>query len=427
MKTITKNTALITFLLFTTSFNTWSMNERPSNWLLITGGVLLGAATVKMLWQEPNLLLQPSELLEPSEPIQPFPFTELPKEIQDQIIELLSIYTTATSLKDAARTINALAQVNKKLNQKINTPVFCLKLIKHLAMKFECSDEEVADILQTQEAKRRLTLQDELYEICSTPADTMINPNLPSIKILCDEGVDLNFTYATKKPKLVYTPLMLTILTKNTHIMDTLLNIGKDKIKLDYQNLQGDTALMICCKQEEGSWLIDLENIALLLYMGANPELPNFAGITPYTFVKTHRNLPISKDSIIIMEHEIEQKNKPDTGMTLLMKAAQNCTLICIRIVDRILKSYPSEINEQDTLGNTALLYSITTPCLLNPLTVVLTLLQANADPEIANFNGLTPLAAAQNNGNKKIINIIEITTSIQKNKNKRNINKNKK
>ena len=85
--------------------------------------------------------------------------TQLPPEDQSRIASFLIINDTTDTLEICGKTINALAQVNKELNELINNPDFCLQVIKRLAQRFNCSDQEVAEALQTKEAKQRLEIQ----------------------------------------------------------------------------------------------------------------------------------------------------------------------------------------------------------------------------------------------------------------------------
>jgi len=298
-----KGRLLTAFLLSAITFNNTYTMDQPEKesilgWVAVIGGVLLGAVAMKYLWQ--------------SQPDKPLSFTELPKDIQNQIIELTSLYSTAESIDIAARTINSLAQVNKELNQKINDPKFCLQLIKHLSEKFGLSNEVVAKKLHTQEAKRRLALQKELSNVCKFAFAKNIEP----IKKLYENGADLEFTY--EMPLLAPTPLMLFIYKpssieeisaqKNLEQLLTLpININQAEPK------QGKTALMLACRAFYQAWAITpllnnpniainqqdhKGNTALMVYLtsgeelseqilknfitaGADPSLANFAGKTP--------------------------------------------------------------------------------------------------------------------------------------------------
>src|SRR5579863_6799140 len=85
-----------------------------------------------------------------------FDFKKLPEDVQGHIIQLLSLGTTATTLEDAAYIIKSLSLTDKRLNEMINSHYMCLKIIKNLAYKFQCSDQEAAQALNTPGAKRQL-------------------------------------------------------------------------------------------------------------------------------------------------------------------------------------------------------------------------------------------------------------------------------
>lgn len=360
---MTKKTSLfITLLLLAATFNSHSMEQQSPQWTAVVGDIILGTASLTIL----------------SQPNEPFEFTALPPEIQDKIIQLLSLNTTATSLKEAAKTINSLAQVNKELNQQINDPQFCLRIIKHLAQKFNCSDQEAAKTLQTQEAKRRFYLQNQLYIRCSTPfgAPYPQNPSSLDLDFLLSQGVDLNFTYNTRTPKLFYTPLMITISNDSFMVGDFCVH-GRNLINLNQRNtLNGDTALIQSVKKRSS------RSVLYLLEEGADPELANFAGQTP---------LELAAQLYHLTQHRSYKKI-----FDLIQKE------INIYFIQNAINN--KRVNQRNNKGQTALLLAVTTPW----SRVVKTILDAGADPELADDEGLTPLAAAQQTGNQKVIDLIQ-------------------
>ena len=242
MKIIKKTNSIIALVLLATTFNSYSMKrpisphqekkqilgqaQLPSGeWVDIVGLVLSNDAPMKLLLTN-------------------FDFTQLPKDIQHEIIYLLSIETTATSLDSAAITINSLAQVNKELNELINDPKFCLKIIKHLAQKFECSDMKAAKALKTKEAKRRFELQDKLYDLCTN--DTSLTEITPYFELLRQQGIDLNFTYFSEFCNGA-TPLILVVTEDyednytQSELIKFLIMQGAD---INATNNDGDTVLM---------------------------------------------------------------------------------------------------------------------------------------------------------------------------------------
>ena len=283
---VKKINSLIALLLLTTTFNGYSMEQPPRGnnylgWAAIVGSVLLGAIAIKMLWQ--------------SQPSEPFPFTDLPKEIQDQIILLLSLNSTATSLKEAVDTINSLAKVNHKLNKLINNPKFCLQIIKHLAIKFNYSDEQVAAELQTKESQRRLNLQHELKLLC-------INDG-PNFQSLCDQGADLNFTYNTRIPNFFITPLMIA---RWSGILNNLCSMKNKGLDINQRNNKGETALMMALKESHVS-----STFFTLLKEGADPEIADNNGLTPLQFLQEKEpNQFYVKEAIEKIQDAIRKKHE---------------------------------------------------------------------------------------------------------------------
>lgn len=261
---IKKLSSFVTLLLFATTFNASSMEERNQpGWINITGDVLLGTADLTML----------------SQPDEPSGFATLPPEIKIKIINLLSTNTTATSLKEAAFAINSLVLVNRELKILINDSYFCLKFIKHLAQQFNCSDQEAAEILQTQGAKERLELQNKLYRLCN--AYSSIMSSTPSLEPLIEQSIDLSFTYYSPgNHTIFYTPLMLACM-KHNKMLGQLCSKGGQLIAINQRNTNGDTALMFALKSANKSGPVDSDNIKLLLDTGADPEITNNAGQTP--------------------------------------------------------------------------------------------------------------------------------------------------
>ena len=96
----------------------------------------------------------------------------------------MTMAKSADTLQEAAQMISSMAQVDKYLNAQINDPQVCLQLIKRLAKRFNCSDEEAAKALQIPEARRRLELQIKLWSVLR--AEDMQN--------LINEGADPDFS-----------------------------------------------------------------------------------------------------------------------------------------------------------------------------------------------------------------------------------------
>jgi len=286
MKMTKKINSFIALMLFTTTFNSYSMEpQQPSKWTIIVGGVLLGTLAIQMLWR--------------SQPGESFPFGDLPPEMQDKIIQLLSLGATASSLNEAAKIVNSLAQVNHELNELINDPQFCLKIIKHFAQKFNCSDTVVAEAIQTTEAKRQLALQKKLYQIVDLNVSE--NEALDAIQNLVEQGIDLNFTYTyfSSKTSDPLMPLMSFLLRPD--IITILIQHGAN---INQCNMHGNTVLLLVLKSTNPNFMPII--VKTLLADGADPELANFAGLTPLAAAQKTGNQRI----IDLIQDAIDKKHE---------------------------------------------------------------------------------------------------------------------
>jgi len=151
MNIFKKTNNFIALLLITLTFNSYSM-ESQTGWLAYAGSTLLnGYSAFKQFL---TATTKPGT-----------GFSDLPLETQTEVLKFLAASCTDKTLKDSARTINALAQTSKHLNQVINDPEFDLKLIKSRAKKFNVSDMKVANALQTEASKTQLKIQLVLAKI----------------------------------------------------------------------------------------------------------------------------------------------------------------------------------------------------------------------------------------------------------------------
>jgi uncharacterized protein len=263
------------------------------------------------------------EPIEPQKKNELFPFTKLPLEMQYKII--LSIINTAASLKDAGQKINALAQTNIELNQLINDPKICLKIIKNLAQRFNCSDQEAALALQTKEAINHLVILDKFVKLCHER-----NSNAKDFNILYEQYkgyVDLNFIFLWLEDDT--TLLIEAVLRNNCSLITALINHGANinqsnlygttplaiaawngnintiKCLLNYPNIvlnqqdkNGRTALLTVSIKEKSI-------IKLLLDAGVDPELADNEHITLLQKAKSYGNQEI----IDLIQNAIDKKH----------------------------------------------------------------------------------------------------------------------
>jgi hypothetical protein len=246
---IIKNTIFIAILLFGIVSISHTMDQKPQPetkkpsrtqrivaWAQLAGNIMLGNIPVRRLIEQ--TIEQSGE---------PFPFAELPKNIQVHIIDLLSINTTAESLDVAAYTINSLAHVNKSLNALINDPLFCLQLVTYFSRKLNRSHWDVCKALNTQEAKRRLALQEQFENM-------VINKTLTQEKLynLLRQGFDLNFTYESGA-----TALTACIFDNNVTAVELLLNAGADPEARNQDNTTASTILALFSRDTRIKKLIE--------------------------------------------------------------------------------------------------------------------------------------------------------------------------
>lgn len=250
-------------------------------------------------------------------------FSDLPIEIQTTIIQLFAKSCGDTTLKEAGKTINALAQTNTLLNNAINDPEFNLKLIKNRAQQFNSSDAAAAKALQTQASKNQLKIQLALAKIIKDMTEEQENENvLPKLNKLLKEfnvenklyKVDFDFTYRWYKESKEYSsPLMEAVQNDNKFLINYLLKNGaninqagfngktalmyandpaiitflaeKPNLNINQQDASGNTALLRTIQNyfPEDEEYRD-QNIAIiqtLLDKGANPTIGNNNGETP--------------------------------------------------------------------------------------------------------------------------------------------------
>jgi hypothetical protein len=304
-KITTKNKSFFAFLLFVTTFNSYSMEPEAPTSTLVTfhdyiayvGAVLLNE--VEFNQNEFSSL------------------KDIPEEIAGTIMGFLIINKTTTSLEASAKAINALAQVNKKLNELINAPDFCLELIKQLAKKFKCSDQAVAQALHTKAAKERLALQNEFYSY-AIPAKFNKNDetanvydylNYEAIDALYKKGVDLSFTYTTNKG--ARTILRIAIVHHIFPFVADIIKYSRAYDLINQTNSQGTSLLLLCVMQVSKtksalSLLYCKQTIKFLLKNGADPELGNKKGETPLAVAQRTGNKNVIRyiENAIIKKHQ---------------------------------------------------------------------------------------------------------------------------
>ncbi len=198
-------------------------------------------------------------------------FTDLPPEILTRIIYLLHENAAAQSLEDVAKNINTLVLVNTDLNALINHPSFCLSLIKYLSQKFNRSDQEIAEALQTQEAKGRLKLQRKFYNLLCEDNTSSMQILKQELEQLLIDGADVNFTYSAdygEPGEMLLERIYIERTRYKSDLIQWLIQHGAN------QNQQNLLLILMVTLYHGGSRIKDgdLEIFKILLNANADPE-----------------------------------------------------------------------------------------------------------------------------------------------------------
>lgn len=157
-------------------------------------------------------------------PNDPTPFKGLLPEVQKIIIGLIISGAQAETLDVAARSIDALSLVNKDLNKTFNHPLYCSKIIKSLAKRFDTSDQAVCEYLNIPAARNIFKNQMTFLLICRNSNIGQAEQNRQLIDFLENNPVDLNFTYEPNRTSLI----IFAITSRSLNILELLLQNGAD-------------------------------------------------------------------------------------------------------------------------------------------------------------------------------------------------------
>jgi hypothetical protein len=310
-------------------------DSMSQGWITLAGNALIGGTTALK-----NFLSYISS--EFTEQRDPFPFTDLPQDIQNTIISLVMSNNNAKSLKGSAQTINTVSQVNHQLNNLINEPQFCLQIIEHLSNKFDCSNQVAAMALQTRQAKQRLNIQMQLAGLLTTKK-TFDHTEFEHFYKTYKDYIDLNFTYGNtaQNEDFKMTPLMLSSYAKDSAMrIKSLLNTKAVDINrtnksgmtalmlcaiysrqpealellcqdpatnLNQQDLYGNTAIMLLCKYCDRD--SNATNIKILLDNSADPEIADSQGTTPLDAAPfCNTDMENNQDIIDLLKNAIKEK-----------------------------------------------------------------------------------------------------------------------
>jgi len=256
----------------------------------------------------------------------------LPPEVYNKIFRFMTIDIGEPLLKDAAKRINVLGQVDKYLNMRINDDKRTLQLIKKFSSKYGVCNLKVAQVLCTQEANRRYTLQSSFY-LC-----TWLIPKCLPITLqehadkLKSSGLDVNFSYNAEYASPLVQCLsyngcslqaewfvenganinvcdkegkscLMLALAKSLSIDCVSSFLDRSSLVVNHQDNDKNTVLHYCVTcilsrpAEYQTKFCDLV-IKKLFAKGANPNLKNKDGLTPLDVAKS-ANAPAELISLL--------------------------------------------------------------------------------------------------------------------------------
>lgn len=339
-----KNNALIGLMLTAITFNTYNMetpDPKKIGWLALAGATIIGGVVAYRQF----LSYVHAEPLQQGRSFDPFNFTGLPEDVRNTIIMLLGENSSATSLHVAAQAINALAQTSKELHQLINDPQFCLKIIKHLAEQFNCSDEAAAQALQTKEAKHRLNMQNQ-FKMLFLQKDAFNKEEFNLLYAKYKElgmFIDLNFTYGNDDNKQTLLLIASTLQQDNTAKVECLLNTNA--VNVNCVNKYGFTPLMLCAINSTDSKAVEL----LCQFPNININQQNNKGETTVMYLCTicHLGAFIPANLQILLNYGADPEIKDNKNMTPLQAAARGLRIREVKACENVMMMLEAAINKK--------------------------------------------------------------------------------
>ncbi len=367
-----QNRLFIAFLALSFVNNTQTMepeNVKKVGWVALAGAAIVGGYVA---YQQFLSYVH-------GESTEAFPFAYLPPEMQHYIVKLLSVSSNATSVQEAGKTINALAQTNTELNELINDPAFCLKIIKNLAKQFGCSDQEAAEALNTQEAKKRLGIQKKFFNLCfrdDSDDEEFFNVLYERYK----DYLDLNFTcyFFVNQKKVTRTYLMIAARNNNCPLINIFLKYGADINIVTTHTL---SALMFAVNNE----CVDAVR-CLVAHHHIAINQQTSSGLTACMLAVLKNNCPIIQ---ILLDHGADINQADNDGLIPLVAAVGGKYIDVVRC---LLKHPTVLINQQDKAGNTALMCAAERK---GSCPIIKILINHGAKINQVNHEGWTPLMFA--------------------------------
>eukprot|EP00833_Pecoramyces_ruminatium_P008381 jgi/Orpsp1_1/1182413/evm.model.c7180000081176.1 len=230
-------------------------------------------------------------------------------------------------------------------------------------------------------------------------------PYLKVIKTLIQKEVDFN----TSIDKQGNTPLMFFIMIEDWISLGYLFNKQNDSLNLSHQNCYGESAITLCLRLTKKKYEKVIKSNEISFCFPHSKLINYFIENKTYNINyidKKGNNLlmyTIYYDSfevfflLIDKYYDIVDKNSKNLDNALIMCAKLSRGEIAREIIKRNL----CDINKKDSNGNTAFHYAVQ----LNDYYMIDLLSYYNADPNIKNNQGVSPLELAIND--KKMVKYI--------------------
>ncbi len=295
----------------------------------------------------------------------PFLFLNLLPEHQERVWDYLTINSSGPP-KITTKTLNSFARVNQKYNTLLNNPVHSKKLIKDLAKSFQCSDEEVVEGLQTQEAKRVQKQQDILFALC-TPTGICCAVN--------------NLLWVPCRENKLYKHKTLLGLCLSFDECQEIIKKGVDCDKCPQVHklrllIHGDTDFEFTYNRKNY-----IKNITPFMALCSTSSHENKSGLLQIMefFIEQHKQERLNINAI---------NWEGMSGWLCIFASNDNFTTDCA--ANSLCKSKLANVNQRDNQGNTALMHYLLKGSM--SMLVFKYIIEAGVDPRIANNAGITPL-----------------------------------
>ncbi|XP_015805814.3 B-cell lymphoma 3 protein homolog [Nothobranchius furzeri] len=222
---------------------------------------------------------------------------------------------------------------------------------------------------------------DTALHIAVVQGEMSIVCKLIRLLLLAHKGLDIH-------NNLRQTPLHLAVITKQSNMVDVLLQARADPSVLDRH---GQTAIHLCCEYDQReclSVLLSFPSFSSCL------EIRNFEGLSPLHLAVLHGHQDLAK-MLLDAGADINAMDVK-SGQSPLMHAVEsnNADLVHFLIENRC------DVNSQSYSGNTALHIA----CGRGQVDTARLLLKSGADSSLKNYHNDTPVMVAKN---KKIADVL--------------------